>query len=447
MRKVLRELSIRVLKGLTRVPLPGFSRVYCADPNFSFLGIGTLELQWRGLLRGIQVIIFPISERSQFLELEQLQSGIPDVIEMHRNLEPAVAYSLSVAFEAQLYELPEKAREEPERKADYLQEAAAKDRLFRKHLSRFKPHLLVLAQGYGIEACLARAEAAKKGTPILAFENTAMKDRLVWEPISGVTVNRNIAGNLFWRMHDFVDMDKAKEFCTEAIGKTKANKQDEHKTPERQWKGTGDRPMILFLGQVYTDSSLLFGIRNEFGPERVVSALLDWCEAHDTDLVLKLHPKEATGKAPVTHQPYRQLTQRKLHAYFGEGHETRSNLWIDQDNSWDTYGLIQRSNLVVTINSQAGLESAIRGKPVITCGRCFYAGHGFTEDVQDENELGVALSRRIDIPQREIELRLAMSFFYIFFDKYCVQRQARALLSKFGQMVRSRGFFPGLDLE
>ena len=61
---------------------------------------------------------------------------------------------------------------------------------------------------------------------------------------------------------------------------------------------------------------------------------------------------------------------------------TRLGAAIDADNMYDMYDLMAGCSAAVTINSQSGLEAAIRGKPVVVCGEAFYGGLGFTCEAQ-----------------------------------------------------------------
>jgi capsule polysaccharide export protein KpsC/LpsZ len=134
------------------------------------------------------------------------------------------------------------------------------------------------------------------------------------------------------------------------------------------------------------------------------------------DLVVKLHPKEVHGLAPGTLQAYDRMTWRKMQ---------ESNLFVDflkdqrvavdSENNWDTYELIESAHCVATINSQSGLEAAIRGKPVIVLGEAFYSRLGFT------NDWGLpALLDILGCEDLKIDLNKARRFAYIFLEKYCV---------------------------
>jgi len=434
----IRLLRNRLLKCLTRIWLPGFRRVYCADPNIAFLGLDVQGLQMAALLRGIQVIWFDRKERKQraICDEESLAGeSITENAELHRLIE----YSVAVDAEVQLSELDQVIAAGRGNCEEYAAHAKQSLQLIRRDLRRFRPHMILLAQGHGVEAVVARRCAVEFGLSLLAFENTALKDRIVWEPISGVTVNRNIARSMFWRYMDAVSPPVIKDFCDGIIASTKQNKQEEHASPEAEWKPDSDRPVVLYLGQVYTDSSLLYGCYPDLAPEQVVQSLYNWCETNGAQLVLKLHPKEATGAAPVTLRPYNKLTMRKLQAMF-EGSDALDQSWvtIDSENQWDTYRLIEAADVVVTINSQAGLEAAIRGKNVVTSGRCFYAGLDFTTDVTSSAGMADAVSKCIESGYSKERHALAQKFFYVFFEKYCIKKQNRQLIELFRKVMAFR---------
>ena len=437
-KRPIRLLRNRLLQCLTRIWLPGFRRVYCADPNIAFLGLDIQGLQMAALLRGIQVIWFDRKERKQRAICDE-ESRAGESIAENAKLLRLIEYSVAVDAEVQLSELDQVIAAGRGNCASYAAHAKHSLQSIRRDLKRFRPHLVLLAQGHGIEAVAARRCAVESGLSLLAFENTALKDRIVWEPISGVTVNRNIARSMFWRYMDATSPQVIKDFCDGIIASTKENKQEEHASPEAEWKPDSGRPVVLYLGQVYTDSSLLYGCYPDLAPEQVVQSLYDWCEANGAQLVLKLHPKEANGAAPVTHRPYNKLTMRKLQGA-SEGSDALDQPWvtIDSENQWDTYRLIEAADVVVTINSQAGLEAAIRGKNVVTSGRCFYAGLDFTTDVTSADEMAKAVSKGIESGYSEERHALAQKFFYVFFEKYCIEKQNRRLVELFRKVMAFR---------
>lgn len=421
------------IRWLTRIRLPGFRRVYCADPNIAFLGLNMQSLQLAALKQRVQLIWFDRHEQAaHFGRLPVMTCEDAENPELRRFIE----YSVAVDAECQLGEVAQAIHDGRGNAKKYAAHASKAQDLFQADLHRYRPHLILLAQGYGVEAVVARRLAVEASLPVLAFENTALKDRVLWEPVSGVTVNRNLSRNLYWRYMDWVTPEEVDGFCNHIIASTKQNKQEEHSSPETAWKPNSDKPVVLYLGQVYTDSSLLYGGYSGLFPEQVVRLLYDWCASHEAQLVLKLHPKEANGIAPVTHRPYNKLTLRKIEEAFS-GTDALDQDWvtIDSENQLDTYSLIEAADVVVTINSQAGLEAAIRGKNVITTGRCFYAGLDFTLDVASPEVMEIVLKKAMQNQESPERTARARKFFYVFFKKYCIAKEQFSLVRLFRRVA------------
>jgi hypothetical protein len=113
----------------------------------------------------------------------------------------------------------------------------------------------------------------------------------------------------------------------------------------------------------------------------------------DWFLVVRLHPKEAwhvdsSGREDF---PGEYLWDNTLQAMEATGIKLPANCLIVSGPDVSTYQLMERSSVGVTINSQAGLEMLLLGKPVVTAGRCFYARKNFTHDVCQRGELEAAL--------------------------------------------------------
>lgn len=318
----------------------------------------------------------------------------------------------------------------------------------RQNFLQARPDLVLLVQGFEPHNAVARAAALDLRVEVLSVENTSRSDRLLWDRVAGLS-SRNASRQSYWRYKGSVSQTVYQNYCHELIGATKRLKSAEHQSPDgvgthspddsfaaRQLKRVQGRPYVLFLGQVYTDSSQVFGLRQWESPLEVLSELTDWCEANDFGLVLKLHPKEATGVNPVDNRDYDLLTYQKI--------KTDTNLVarlesigavIDFDNRLDTYQLINQAAAAVTVNSQAGLEAAIRGVPVVVCGDANFGGLGFTFDASQAEYLPVAMklairsgTTRESVPAAFSRTDLAQEFTYLFFEKYCRPKTARGLM-------------------
>ncbi len=294
-----------------------------------------------------------------------------------------------------------------------------------------RPAVVVLVQGFEPHNAVARCAALRLDIPLLAIENTALANRMVWDNVSGITTNRSVARNYYWRYYNNTSRVTSDAYCRRLIEKTKQLKSDEHRSPATRRHHSCNRPTVLFLGQVYTDASQVFGLRRWPTPMAALQSCVRWCRQHQHDLVVKLHPKESTGNNTIDDRPYNRLTYRKI---MGDKHLARElndlNAIVDEDNSYDTYELIDHCAVAVTVNSQAGLEAAIRGKPVVVCGDAFYGGLDFTCDAPGAVYFDSAMQAAV---RREPETTvLARQFAYIFFEQYCREKNAHALL----QLVR-----------
>ncbi|MFM7928721.1 MAG: hypothetical protein ACKO9Q_13510, partial [Pirellula sp.] len=57
----------------------------------------------------------------------------------------------------------------------------------------------VIVQGFEPSNAFIRAAAIRQRIGTLALENTMLSDRLLWDSVSGIIPNRNLAKNYYWR--------------------------------------------------------------------------------------------------------------------------------------------------------------------------------------------------------------------------------------------------------
>jgi len=298
----------------------------------------------------------------------------------------------------------------------------------------------VIVQGFEPSNAFIRAAAIRQGIGTLALENTMLSDRLVWDSVSGITPNRNLAKNYFWRYSESVQQSDVESFIDSLVANTTALKSSQHATPLEHafcenpmnqnsvkdiLKSMSGRPYCLFLGQVYTDSSLVFGLGNWRNPLEPLLKTYRWSHRNGLDLVVKLHPKEDLGLAPGTLEPYDRMTWRKIQgsALFHEFLQDK-RVSVDYSNECDTYALIEQAHCVATINSQSGLEAAIRDKPLLVLGDAFYSGLGFTNDWNFP-----VLLESLGPDEMVSDVAKARRFGYIFLELYCRRKTPEAIAS------------------
>jgi hypothetical protein len=301
-------------------------------------------------------------------------------------------------------------------------------------IDQVDPHQLVIVQGYEPLAAISRSLGIARGIRVIALENTAVNSRLLWDDISAITTNRNLSKSYYWRFYDHVSQEDADAYSESLWDRKQELKSAEHASPQQKFsRSRTGKPLVLFLGQVYTDSSVIFGSGAWATPTAILRQLTVLSKTMEFELAVKLHPKEASGCAPMTGAPYDRLTWRKMLAdpTLEAALAGPDPLAVDKDNEYDTYSMIDQADAVVTLNSQAGLEAASRGVPTVVCGDAFYAGLGFTFDAPDPCAFQAQLSRALGV-QGEVRDQFgaeARKFTYVYFERYCIKRDPLAVAS------------------
>lgn len=291
---------------------------------------------------------------------------------------------------------------------------------FEKIISTRYPDKILISQGHNFDASVVRALSCIHGFGVVAVENTFNKDKIIWEDIAGITVNKNLAKNYYWKYRDVVSASVAARYVGEYLENIKQIKAGEHQTPNAVL-GRSGKKTVLFIGQVYTDSSILFGINNFSCPVAIIELLVDYCLSNDYHLIIKLHPKEATGN-DISSRPYNNLTYRKISEQEGLLEKISSGDFVLDKGLYDTYALIDNADVCVTINSQAGLEALIKGKQVIVCGQGYYTGINFTFEALNREFLFIFLDIVLKKNMSITNIDDINKFFYIISEKYFIDR-------------------------
>ncbi|MCR6654586.1 MAG: hypothetical protein NVV63_01970 [Opitutus sp.] len=299
-------------------------------------------------------------------------------------------------------------------------------------VAAYQPEVVLLAQGYHLIAAVMRDAAIRSGIRVVAVENTLRKDLLVWEDICGIAVNTHLAQNYYWRLGDLVDDVVATRSTENYLASLSIYKTAEHNSPSgAALPEIPGGPVIVYLAQVGTDASVVFGRRGVTSQIDAIHATADYARKHGATLIVKLHPKEcATFK---TDEPfYRELTKGWLardERFSACRDEMGNRLIVDTENSFSTYGLISRADVCVTMNSQAGLEALLMGKEVLLCGSAYYGGLGFTHEADDARAVAPALDRVLNEGLRKNDHRACCRFFHVFTEYYCIPKELDAFLA------------------
>lgn len=396
--------TIRIANRVLESMLP----TIIASPSVHWLQIGSLA---KAALRQRMSVHYP--NLSSSARSEGVAARTPSWIE------PLAVYPTCIQLECMPFDKSVNAWEK--QLSDNIKLLSGWLGVIEQAFDRTRPRVGLVVQGYEPVSALIRMVAIERGVPIMAIENTALSDRMVWDCVSAITTNKSMATNFFWRHEHLVSEDIANRFTEHVIETTKQRKSIEHQSPGNQ-EFSFDGEYAVFLGQVYTDSSVLFGLGNWQSPEEVIKHFLLNCARKNLRAVIKLHPKEHVGKSPFCNEPYNHLTYRKLQTDLAIKPllQNDQEVLIDWDNRLDTYQLIEGAKCCATISSQSGLESAIRGIPTMVCGESFFSSLGFTLSANTETQFKEAFDLAVGNGVMENKhVQLARKFAFIYFEHYC----------------------------
>jgi len=189
----------------------------------------------------------------------------------------------------------------------------------------------------------------------------------------------------------------------------------------RAMLGLDDRPVVMLAANVLGDS-LTLG-RNIFA-----RSMTEWItrtvqffagpqaragRGRGVQLVIRVHPGEtivpkAKSMAQVVREALPALPEN-IHV-------------IAAADKVNTYDLIEIADLGLAYTTTVGLETAMNGRPVISCGQTHYRGRGFTLDPNSWEEYFATLQKALaDLPGhrlREAQVEAAWNYAYRFFFEY-----------------------------
>ena len=174
--------------------------------------------------------------------------------------------------------------------------------------------------------------------------------------------------------------------------------------------GLDTRPTILLttnvLGDALTLDRQLF---SESMAEWFLGTLRYFLSHRDVQVIIRIHPGEKMVKGPsISRFVEQEFPQLPEHIHL-----------IRADEKFNTYDLMDISDLGLVYTTTAGLEMSTRGIPVIPGGKTHYRGRGFTIDVDTWEEYYAALDHVLpDLPAHRLtpkQVELAWNYAYRFF--------------------------------
>jgi hypothetical protein len=182
----------------------------------------------------------------------------------------------------------------------------------------------------------------------------------------------------------------------------------------RKVLGLDERPVVLLAANVLGDS-LTLG-RNIFAEsmsEWITRTVQYFAKRMDVQLVVRIHPGEkivpqAKSMGTVVREALPDLPSH-IHV-------------IGALDNVNTYDLIEIANLGLAYTTTVGVETAMNGIPVISCGDTHYRGRGFTIDPNSWDEYFAALERVLaDLAAHRLteeQTAKAWNYAYRFFFEY-----------------------------
>jgi hypothetical protein len=182
----------------------------------------------------------------------------------------------------------------------------------------------------------------------------------------------------------------------------------------RNMLGLDSRPVVMLAANVLGDSLTL-------GRDIFASSMTEWitktvqyfAKRTDVQLVIRVHPGEklvpqAKSMGTVVKEALPELPSH-IHVIGA----------LDKIN---TYDLIEIADVGLAYTTTVGLETAMNGRPVISCGQTHYRGRGITLDPNSWDEYYATLEKVLgDIPAHQLnekQTEFAWNYAYRFFFEY-----------------------------
>lgn len=182
----------------------------------------------------------------------------------------------------------------------------------------------------------------------------------------------------------------------------------------RKMLGLDDRPVVMLAANVLGDS-LTLG-RDIFAvsmTEWITKTVQYFAKRTDVQMVIRVHPGEklvpqAKSMGTVVREALPELPSH-IHVIGA----------LDKIN---TYDLIEIADVGLAYTTTVGLETAMNGRPVISCGQTHYRGRGITLDPNSWDEYYATLEKVLaDISAHQLnekQTEFAWNYAYRFFFEY-----------------------------
>ncbi len=302
-----------------------------------------------------------------------------------------------------------------------------------------RPRYAVVFGDYRVEAQLTWLLCRSLGIRVLALEGCFLRDRFIIEELTGRCGNRNSYTWMWNAWKDSCLSAGERERLYSAVGSDNVGLSHDGKirqpdpisgvSARAQLNIPSDCHVALVIGQVAYDSVIAEDLMAFDGSLAFYAATVEaFSNLHDWYVVVRCHPKEAneaSGDATAKALRQTRFSHDRVRIVSGE--------------EMNTYSLMDLARFGVTINSQAGLEMLLKGKPMLLSGKSFYGGQGFTLDLGHPCQLDASIAQLADGGEGTMNQPLLESFCYHYVFDYLVERTPHAVRERLARFCTSPG--------
>lgn len=255
--------------------------------------------------------------------------------------------------------------------AEKMEVAARVASVIAERLAAKKPAAVMLWNNGFCDAHLWTFFCGELGIPVVHVEHGWLPETWIYDPAGSYILGKSI-------LDDMQTEDGDAAAGRSIIQRWRSLCGSKHKQgpgpipPEIAW-ASREGPVLLLAGQLMLDASMIYPACSIRSPEALVNQWDDWSGL----VVMKRHPHseryEGHEKLAAVHA---RLRERSL----------RNDRFLYVEENVSIHALLRYAVGASVINSNVGLEAAMRGKPVVQFGDSPYGGRGFTFDARKEPE-------------------------------------------------------------
>ena len=291
-------------------------------------------------------------------------------------------------------------------------------------MQRYKPDVVLIPNGLILEMGMVFRVARYLNIPAVTFEFNDQREQIwlaqntsIMRQDTDYLVEARCSLPMTDEMYErLADLENARRGAR-VWGKSKrlwqyVSAQGAEQT--RKVLGLDERPVVLLAANVLGDSLTLGrNIFTESMREWITKTVQYFAKRSDVQLVVRIHPGEkivpqAKSMGMVVREALSELPPH-IHV-------------IGALDNVNTYDLIEIADLGLAYTTTVGVETAMNGIPVISCGDTHYRGRGFTIDPDSWNEYFSTLENVLaDLSTHRLneeQIAKAWNYAYRFFFEY-----------------------------